>query len=178
MNVGDSRRLSYHFITENDAEFLYQLDQDEEVMHFISGGKKNSRQAITDTYIPRLAAYSNQSQGWGLWQARLKSDNNRAIGWILVRPMGFFTGHRDDTNLELGWRFSKPFWGQGMATEAASAVIGALSELGYRQFSAIALEENSASIKVMKKLGMKFCYKEHYADEVFNAEVLVYTLKR
>ena len=34
MNINNSARLSYRLMTADDAELLYQLDQDPEVMRF------------------------------------------------------------------------------------------------------------------------------------------------
>ena len=42
MKINNSARLSYALITEDDAELLYQLDQDPEVMRYINGGKISS----------------------------------------------------------------------------------------------------------------------------------------
>ena len=33
MHIMDSARLSYHYVTEKDADFLWELDQDELVMN-------------------------------------------------------------------------------------------------------------------------------------------------
>lgn len=42
MHIKDSARLSYHYITEQDADFLWELDQDELVMKYINGGDRKS----------------------------------------------------------------------------------------------------------------------------------------
>ncbi|MDC8831761.1 GNAT family N-acetyltransferase [Alteromonas gilva] len=175
LHIADSQRLSFRLVTADDHDFLFQLDQDEAVMRYINGGKKTSRQEIDEVFMPRVMAFSNPQKGWGLWQVRV---NTRSpVGWILVRPMGFFSGNRDDSNLELGWRFSRAVWGQGIATEAAKAVMQALLANGITQFSAIALKSNTASINVMGKLGMSFSHSERYQDAVFDEQVEVYTVR-
>ena len=50
MQIRDSERLTYHYVTEADADFLWELDQDEMVMKFINGGKKSSREDIQNIY--------------------------------------------------------------------------------------------------------------------------------
>lgn len=155
-------RLVFRFLTADDTDLFFDLDQDPEVMKFINGGIPSTRETIADWYVPRLAAYADQEKGWGLWGV-FCSDDHSYLGWILIRPMGFFTGQRDDTDLEIGWRFFRSVWGKGYATEAAGAVIGQLvAENACERFSAMAMVENTASINIMKKLGMTFV--EEYVD--------------
>ena len=174
MHITDSARLSYHYITESDTDFLWELDQDELVMKYINGGKKSSKEDIQNIFIPRVQAFSNFAFGWGLWRVD-KLDDGESIGWILVRPFGFFTQHPETDNIELGWRFKQSSWGKGYATEAALTVKEALYEIGVEQFSAIANPDNAASINIMKKLGMSFSHELEYKDKVFDETVVVYT---
>ena len=155
MQVPDSFRLRFHFMTAADAELFLQLDSDPEVMRYINGGKVSTPESIQDWYIPRLEKYADQDKGWGLWGASEKESGD-FIGWILVRPMGFFGGERDDEDLELGWRFIREAWGKGYGTEAARAVMAALEDNGYEKFTAYAMKENAASINIMQKIGMEF----------------------
>lgn len=180
IQVPESERLSFRLLTDSDldAELLWQLDQDPAVMKFITRGRTTTRQEIADRFLPRLRAYRNPKFGWGLWGVFQKSDD-RFIGWILIRPMGFFAGEtdvdRDDRNLEIGWRFQQASWGQGFATEAARAVAGAIIAAGEcDQLSAIALPENSASIQVMKKLGLEYSRTSNHDDDEFGVYQLAY----
>ncbi|MBQ5310652.1 MAG: GNAT family N-acetyltransferase [Oscillospiraceae bacterium] len=60
------------------------------------------------------------------------------------------------TRAELGWTLNKKYHGHGYATEAAGALIGfAAEELGIKTFIAHCDTENTASRRVMEKLGMK-----------------------
>ncbi len=174
MHIMDSERLSYHYITESDADFLWELDQDEEVMKYINGGKKSSKEDVRDIFVPRFQAYSNPALGWGLWRVETLA-GKESIGWILVRPFGFFTKDPESDNMELGWRFKRNTWGKGYATEAAMAVKEALFDLGVEKFSAIANPDNAASINIMKKLGMTFSHELEYKDKLFHETVVVYT---
>ncbi|BFT30830.1 GNAT family N-acetyltransferase [Alteromonas sp. D210916BOD_24] len=173
MHIKDSARLSYHYVTEADTEFLWELDQDELVMKFINGGKKSSREDIQDIFVPRFLAFSNPAMGWGLWRVETL-ENKESIGWILVRPFGFFTQNPESDNIELGWRFKRHTWGKGFATEAAMAVKEALDEIGVEKYSAIAKPDNSASINIMKKLGMTFNRELEYKDPHYQETVVVY----
>jgi ribosomal-protein-alanine N-acetyltransferase len=57
---------------------------------------------------------------------------------------------------EMGYAIAQPYWGQGLTTEAARAVIDAAfsSDPNLNRVRAIADSRNIASLRVMKKLGM------------------------
>ena len=55
---------------------------------------------------------------------------------------------------ELGWIVNRKYWGNGFATEAAKALVDHFSKRGRRRFIAHCDTENTASFKVMEKLGM------------------------
>jgi hypothetical protein len=68
---------------------------------------------------------------------------------------GFWDGFAPD--VEIGWRLRPEYWGQGLATEAAKAVM----EYGFRRWGfprliSVAQPKNRASIRIMEKLGMEF----------------------
>lgn len=174
MKIPHSARLQYHFVTASDAHFLWSIDQDPAVMTYLNGGKKTSWEDIQQVFLPRIKAFSARHKGWGLWRVSTLAPPGEDLGWILVRPMGFFSAEPNHNNLELGWRFYQKAWGKGYATEAAKQVRDALAKCGIQQFSAIALPQNRGSIGVMKKLGMTYAYDFHYRDHVFDEQVVVY----
>jgi RimJ/RimL family protein N-acetyltransferase len=104
MHIPSSKRLDYALMSADDAELLFQLDQDPEVMRYINGGTCTSRADIQQMFIPRMNSYLNPQEGWGLWKVSLIA-TKQFIGWILVRPMEFFSPSPEFDNLELGWRF-------------------------------------------------------------------------
>lgn len=74
------------------------------------------------------------------------------IGWCGL-------DHLDKTraNPVLFYLLKKRWWGQGLATEAARAVLGyAFGELRLPRIDSGAAYENSASKRVMEKLGMRY----------------------
>ncbi len=57
---------------------------------------------------------------------------------------------------EMGYSIARPLWGQGLTTEAATAVIThSFEELGLARIQASADVRNTGSWRVMEKLGMK-----------------------
>lgn len=62
----------------------------------------------------------------------------------------------DDLSVELGWIVNRKYWRQGIAYEASAALLEyAAKELKMKHFIAHCDAENTASYKVMEKLGMK-----------------------
>lgn len=166
MQITDSARLTYRLMGPDDAEALWELDQDPEVMHFINGGKPNNMDTIKEVFIPRMKAYTDEAKGWGIWQASDKV-TQEYLGWVLVRPMSFFTDEPKLNDLELGWRFFQKSWGKGYATEAAIAIKNSIAtQHNIDYVSALAVENNHGSIAVMKKMGMHFIRKYAHKDPI------------
>lgn len=77
--------------------------------------------------------------------------------------------------VEIGWRFSKPNWGQGYASEAATAALAfAVNNLGLTDIVSIYQVENKASARIMQKLGLRF--DRRTLDPSCNREIEVYRL--
>ncbi len=127
------------------------------------------------TYLPRQKLYSCHRKGWGLWHCSV-TRTNEFIGWILSRPMDFFTKDRDDQTIELGWRFVQSSWGKGFASEAALKIAHHIEQIGgISRISAIADPENRASINIMKKLGMNYQKTAIHEDPLGNTCVVYYS---
>lgn len=57
---------------------------------------------------------------------------------------------------ELGYWFGRPFWGMGLATEAAAALLGyAFDILSLRLIRSGVFADNPASLRVQAKLGFR-----------------------
>lgn len=173
--VSPSQRLSYALMSEQDAPLFFDVDQDEEVMRYINGGKLTSMQTIVEVMLPRMASYRCPTLGYGIWQLRRNTDN-AYLGWVLIRPMGFNTAAPSSDDVEIGWRLKREHWGRGYASEAASAVANAvLTNNGNVQFlSAIAVPDNAGSIGVMRKLGMQFVKRFVHRDALGDVDAVLY----
>ncbi|WP_281414537.1 GNAT family N-acetyltransferase [Shewanella intestini] len=167
----------------NDTSFMLELDSDPLVMRYINGGQPSSVEDIFQRFIPRYRQYLNPEKGWGLWGITANKHplnqvnlHDQFLGWILIRPMGFFTDSPNFTNIEIGWRFKRIAWGKGIATAMAANVIDIVAErnLLVNEVSAIAVPENTGSIAVMKRLGM--CLVKETVDVEDNQiNVVVYS---
>ncbi|QIR14497.1 GNAT family N-acetyltransferase [Shewanella aestuarii] len=177
----ETSRLSLSLMTEDDTPLFYELDQDEAVMKYINGGVKSSHDDIHLRFLPRFRRYNLPEKGFGLWKVTAKPSvftseiSGQYLGWILVRPMYFYTDNPHHHNIEIGWRLKQSAWGKGVATEAATAVMDFIAQQPeVTMFTAIALEHNLASIAVMKKLTMQFVKKALHTDGPVAQELVFY----
>ena len=156
ITIASSERLRYRLMDSTDAPLWHELDQDPEVMRFLNEGKPTAWEDIKQFMVPRVADFTDPITGCGLWEVTEKSQG-AYLGWILARHYRHGFAEVEKDNIELGWRMKRHCWGQGVATEAAKAVMQGLYEKNeIRVFSAIADSGNLASIGVMKNLGMTF----------------------
>lgn len=177
MKIPTSTRLKYRLMTLADGKRLLDVDSDPEVMKFISNGIPTSEHDIDNIILPRLAKYLRPDKGWGIWEVCDKV-SNEYLGWILVRPMHFFSPDPELDNWELGWRFKQSTWGKGYATESAKHIMHVLStKHNIHLFTAIAVAENKASLQVMKKIGMSFEKSAFHADPLINMRMEYYRIK-
>lgn len=176
MIITPSERLSYRLMTLADGPRLLDVDSDPLVMKYINKGVPSTLQDIEERMLPRLAKYLNPEKGWGLWEV-CDTATKLYLGWVLVRPMLFFSDKPEFDNCELGWRFKQASWGRGYATEAAKHIMHVLADKHQvKSFCAIAVKENGASIQVMKKLGMVFEKSALHVDPLFSEQVEYYRI--
>lgn len=135
-----------------DADLLFALHNDPEVMRYLNGGKPTTRAEIAETVLPRFLGYAERTDGYGFWMASEK-DTGAFIGWFHLRPK---PGEPVDEP-ELGYRLMKEFWGRGHATEGSLALIDlAFGELGASRVYAQTMTVNLGSRRVMEKCGLRY----------------------
>lgn len=138
---------------------LFQLDQDPEVMRYITKGRPTTRDEIINDSLPRFTRYYQANTPLGYWALHLKSDD-AFIGWCLLRP-----NLANSEEIEIGYRLKKVAWGQGYGTEASQYLLQQGFASGVvDQLMAIALVDNHSSIQIMQKLGLKFDHEFEEKD--------------
>jgi RimJ/RimL family protein N-acetyltransferase len=181
MEISNSERLKFRLMDATDRQALWQIDQDPLVMKFLNGGTPSTKDEVNSVFLPRMQKYRNTALGWGIWQV-LDKYNNEYLGWVLIRPMAFFTDNPQLNDLEIGWRFFRHTWGNGFATEAAEAIqravvsVSVLSGTEVTHISALAVADNLASIAVMKRMGMRFVKSFRHTDPIGDWDAVHYQM--
>ncbi len=143
-----TERLTLKPFTAREMVAAFAYFRDAEVMRYISGGPD---QKIEDT-AKRLARYALHQANYGFskWAVFDKATNK------LIGDAGFML-LEEGPAFELGYRFVKPMWGKGFATEVARAWLSAArTELKLKEPVAFAHPDHQSSIHVLEKIGMRF----------------------
>ena len=146
----ETERLRLRRFTALDADLLVALDADPDVMRYITGGAPTPRAEIVDEVLPAFLSYYQRFPGYGFWALEERATAD-FLGWVHFRPE---PGHPTDEP-ELGYRLVKAAWGTGYAAEASQALIDhGFRALGVRRVVASTMTVNTASRRVMEKVGM------------------------
>jgi RimJ/RimL family protein N-acetyltransferase len=95
----------------------------------------------------------------GRWAIERK-DDEQVIGGAVLLPLP--PGNQD---LEMGWALRPDVWGNGYATEAASALATFGFDAGYDEIFAVARPKNSRGGAVAQRIGMEWVGEtEKYYD--------------
>ena len=147
----ETMRIVLRRFSVADAEHLFALDNDPEVMRYINGGTAVSWQVIQDDILPQFCRYDDHTPLFGFW-AIIAKNTGGFLGWLSYRPSAE-TPHE----AVLGYRLRREAWGQGIATEAARALIAqGFLHTDITAVVATTYEKNAASRRVMEKLGMSW----------------------
>ena len=140
-----SRLLIREFILDDEA-LLLELDADARLTRYV---KKRTEQESKKVFKDTLRDYKNFS-GLGRWGIFNMTDND-FIGVCILNYSEY-----DSRSIELGYRLHLKYWGAGIATELAKALVFyGLNEIGLKEICAVTHPENAASQKVLAKAGFQ-----------------------
>ena len=160
----ESERLKFRETTPDDAEVMYALNSDPEVMRY-TGDIYWESVGQAREFLERYPDYRKNNMG--RWAAIRKADG-AMIGWCGLKL-------HPDKQVDLGYRLFKKYWNLGYATEASIASLKyGFETLGLTNIIARSMPENNASIRVMEKCGMQFSHRE--MDELHGEEIVVYNI--
>jgi RimJ/RimL family protein N-acetyltransferase len=128
----------------DDLDAYAKIVADPHVMRLLTGKPQTFDEA--KQYIEECMA-SEDENGFSRYAVRLK---------VADELIGFCGYKIIDGEIDFGWRYAKRHWNRGYGTEAALAVMKyGFEVLRPPQLVAVALPENTASIRIMQKLGME-----------------------
>jgi|tagenome__1003787_1003787.scaffolds.fasta_scaffold20323091_1 RimJ/RimL family protein N-acetyltransferase len=148
--IVETRRLTLRrFRAEGDLDAFAAVCADAEVMRFIGTGR-----TLTRTETRGLLATIERhwdDHGFGLWAVDVDGE---VAGFCGLAIPSFLP--QVLPAVECGWRLGRPWWGRGLATEAAQAALAwGWSELGLQAVVSIIAAGNARSVRVAGKLGMR-----------------------
>ncbi|MES0089016.1 GNAT family N-acetyltransferase [Mesorhizobium sp. M0026] len=147
MKLQTKRLLMREWKDEDVAPFI-RMNDDPRVVRYV---EKLADRTATEGWIDAQRDHF-EKHGYGLWVLEALG-NTGLIGYcglVNVPYQAHFT-----PAVEIAWRLVSAHWGLGYATEAASAALSfGFERLGLSEVVANAAVGNSASRRVMERLGM------------------------
>lgn len=142
----ETERLEHRPFTGDDAETVFALNGNPEVMRFTGETLCPSIDAAREL----IENYPDfDTVGYGRWACVLK-ETQRVIGFCGLKYLA------DLGTTDVGYRFLPEYWGQGLATEACIASLDfGFQTIGLDEIIGLVLPENAASIRVLEKAGMQ-----------------------
>jgi RimJ/RimL family protein N-acetyltransferase len=150
MNILETERLTLRRFRAEDLEPLYELYRDPEMRRYYPNGTRTFAQTKHELewflhghpHYPEL----------GLW-----ATVDRSTGEFLGRCGLLHWTMQGDTEVEVAYMITRRRWREGLATEAASAIVQyAVNTLGLQRLICLIMPENLASAAVARKIGMQF----------------------
>ncbi len=140
----ETPRLRLRESTPDDAEFVYNLNLDPEVVRY-TGDSGFESVSEARAFLSNYESF--KKFGYGRWICELR-ETGEAIGWC---------GLKNEAGLiDLGYRFFQKHWNKGYASEAAAACLDYGHQvLKMPKIIARAAIANTGSWRVMEKTGMQ-----------------------
>jgi len=151
-------RLLLRDITEADAELLFDLDSDPEVMRYI--GPRPAPDVSWYRDRTRTVYMPYQMHPWHGVRLVFDRTSGQFLGWIFLRvataaKFAREIGWTRSDEVEVGFRYHRSAWGRGVATEAATQLVQiAFDDPATTAVVACALAGNRGSLRVLEKLGL------------------------
>ena len=144
----ETPRLRLRQWRESDLAPFAALAADPEVMAFLL---PLPTRADSDALAERLKARIDEN-GWGFWAVEHKDSGEFAGFTGLNVPLAALPF---SPCVEIGWRFGRKWWGQGLASEAARGALQiGFERLGFDEIVAFTAVGNLRSAAVMERIGM------------------------
>jgi RimJ/RimL family protein N-acetyltransferase len=149
MVILETKRLLLRQFHLLDGEAMERIFSDPEVMQY--GPGVQTQEWVHDWLRGCLENY--QKLGFGPWAA-VEKVSRQVVGYSGLFHFPDIAGQPE---VEIGYRLARPFWNQGFATEAVTAIRDyAFNILCLHRLIALIDPQNAASIRVVEKAGMRY----------------------
>ena len=146
----ETQRLLLRHLVLSDLDALFQFYSDPEVIKYIPDAPRTREE--TKEELEWFMKGHPKFPELGLW-ATIYKETGQFIGRCGLLP---WTNDGQD-EVEVAFALSKPYWGRGLATEAAQGIMQyAFERLHLTRLICLIEPENAASIRVVTKIGMAF----------------------
>lgn len=130
-----------------DLPLFMAMNKDERVMRYFPTTLSEKE---TQSFFSRIQSEFDRN-GWGLYAVELKS-TGEFLGYVGLHEIGFDADFTP--GVEIGWRLDADYHNQGLATEAAKAVLKLAISKDLKRLYSFTSKDNVPSERVMQKIGM------------------------
>jgi RimJ/RimL family protein N-acetyltransferase len=160
-------RLLLRTFRLDDLPLYAALNADPEVARFL-GGALSSEESDS---IAEWAQQTYEHERLGLLAVERREDG------AFLGMCGLHHQQSYPDEVEVGWRLAREYWGNGYATEAATAWLDyAFGPLGLPRVISITDRPNVRSLAVMRRLGMVFDHEAQVEDDGVVFDAMIYSI--
>ncbi len=153
----ETSRLILQSLTLDDVDNLFDLDSSPDVMKYLGRPLVTEKEYVKSVLEKKLE-YNKNYAGLGYWACKEKK-SGLFIGQFSLAHIDFDPAKE----IEIGFRMQQNFWNMGFATEMGKFLMKYGQEyLKLKQIVALVHPENSASQKVLEKIGLKYVREDFY----------------
>ncbi|WP_349408535.1 GNAT family protein [Pseudalkalibacillus sp. SCS-8] len=144
----ETDRLVLRKAREEDIHDIYEYASEQEISRYTPWNFHKTIDTTQKLVEIIQDNYNNDKESD--WVIELK-ENNKVIGLC-----GFVRWNKHHNRIEVAYSLSRSHWGKGYTTEAVEQLVKfGFENMQLNRIEAKVSQENSASIKVLEKLGMK-----------------------
>jgi ribosomal-protein-alanine N-acetyltransferase len=150
----ETARLILRPFSAQDAQPLHKILWVKDMLRYFPSTNPPDIEGVQRMIARHLAHWDEHGYGWWAVQPR---DESELIGWSGLT----YLPETDET--EIAYLLARPYWGQGLATEASQVGMEyGFNQLGLDTIIGITHPENLASQRVLEKLGLHFVERTRY----------------
>lgn len=149
----ETERLIIRPFTMDDVPAIYKIVSDREVMRYLPDDV-TSLDELKGLFEWILECYEKNTYDnlIKLTEGVVWKETGEMIGWCALGPLDF-----NSEEIEIFFGLAKDYWNRGIATEAASEMLRyGFNKIELNRIVAVVDHDNSASARVIEKLGMKY----------------------
>ncbi|WP_211770977.1 GNAT family N-acetyltransferase [Kutzneria sp. CA-103260] len=158
----DTARMWLRRITESDSDGLFEIFSDDEVTRYYAFDTFTHIDQARDLAVRSVAQYQQgEAMRWRLLLAGAAQ---------IIGTCGYTCWNREHHFAILGYDLARPYWGRGLMSEAAGAVVRlGFEQMALNRIEATVLVDNAASIRVLSRAG--FQREGRLAERIWHRDV-------
>jgi len=155
--IFETERLLVRQLKSSDIEGFYVLESNPEVLKYALG-EVDSYDNIKKNLLELIEKYKKPNNDYWIYAIERKADHQFLGTIALIKD--------DKGDDEIGYRFIEEFWGLGYGFEVCSGLVTYAKQNKLEKLIAYVIDENYASVKILKKLSFKAIKKSNKCESI------------